>query len=141
MTRARLSPARAALLLLSALLLVLTLTARKPGTPPTLKADEPAYYLGALSLAYDFDFRADPRDLGRAFEDYPYAPIDNLIVMSSDGWRTLYYGKPYSSSACRATRARRRSRSRRRSGRRAGAGPSPSGSSAPRPGCGFQPLC
>lgn len=95
MPRIELSPARAALLLLSAVLLVLTLTARKPGTPPTLKADEPAYYLGALSLAYDFDFRADARDLERAFEDYPYAPIDNLIVMSSDGWRTLYYGKPY----------------------------------------------
>ncbi len=68
---------------------------RKPGTPATLKADEPAYYLGALSLAYDFDFRADERDFVRAYGDYPYAAVENLIVMSSDGWRTLYYGKPY----------------------------------------------
>ncbi len=73
----------------------LTLAACKPGTPATLKADEPAYYLGALSLAYDFDFRADERDFVRAYDDYPYAAVENLIVMSADGWRTLYYGKPY----------------------------------------------
>lgn len=95
MLRADVSKARAGLLLLSAILLTLTLAARKPGTPATLKADEPAYYLGALSLAYDFDFRAEERDFVRAFEDYPYAPVENLIVMSPDGWRTLYYGKPY----------------------------------------------
>ncbi len=95
MLRAEMSPAKAALLLLSVVLLVLTLSARKPGTPPTLKADEPAYYLGALSLAYDFDFRAEERDYERAFADYPYAAIENLIVMSADGWNTIYYGKPY----------------------------------------------
>lgn len=102
MSRADLSPARSALLLLSAVLLVLTLAARKPGTPATLKGDEPAYFLGALSLAYDFDFRADQRDFERAFADYPYAAVENLIVMSSDGWRTLYYGKPYIFSFCAA---------------------------------------
>lgn len=95
MSRPPLTPVRSVLLLLSAVLLMLTLAARKPGTPATLKGDEPAYFLGALSLAYDFDFRADQRDLERAFADYPYAPVQNLIVMSPDGWRTLYYGKPY----------------------------------------------
>lgn len=95
MLRADLSPARAGLLLATVFLLALTLSARKPGTPATLKGDEPAYYLGALSLAYDFDFRADQRDFERAYADYPYASVENLIVMSPDGWRTLYYGKPY----------------------------------------------
>ena len=42
-----------ALTCLSVALLFLPLTHRKPGTPATLKADEPAYYLAALSLAKD----------------------------------------------------------------------------------------
>ena len=93
--RGTFSRAEAALLLVSVVLLVLPLTARKPGTPATLKADEPAYYLGALSLVHDLDFRADTRDFERLFRDFPYAAAQNLIVMSPDGWHTLYYGKPY----------------------------------------------
>lgn len=85
-------------LLLAALfvsLLALPVAIHKPGLPATLKADEPAYFLAALSLVHDFDLRIDEADQRRLFEVYPYLPAENLIVMSGDGWRTLYYGKPY----------------------------------------------
>ncbi len=82
------------LLALSLVLVVSPLTSRKPGTPATLKADEPAYYLAALSLVRDFDLRCETEDLQRLFVEYPYAPTSNLILASGDGWRTLFYGKP-----------------------------------------------
>ena len=88
-------PVAHALLCLSLVLLVLPLTHRKPGTPPTLKADEPAYYLAALSLVKDGDLRCEPKDLARAYREYPYTPVYNLILATDDGWRTLYFGKPY----------------------------------------------
>ncbi|MEM9553359.1 MAG: hypothetical protein AAGC60_03810 [Acidobacteriota bacterium] len=84
-----------ALTLLSIVLLALPVATHKPGLPPTLKADEPAYYLAALSLAFDFDLRVDRHDLDRAFVEFPYLSVQNLIVMSDDGFNTLYYGKPY----------------------------------------------
>lgn len=84
-----------ALAALSAFLLVLPLVAHKPGMPATLKADEPAYFLAALSLAEDFDLLVTEEDRRRLFAAYPYLRADNVIVMSDDGWRTLYYGKPY----------------------------------------------
>ncbi len=84
-----------ALACLSVALLVLPLTHRKPGTPATLKADEPGYYLAALSLAKDGDLRCEPRDLARLFQEYPYGPVRNLILATDDGWNTVYYGKPY----------------------------------------------
>lgn len=80
---------------LTVVLALLPLTAHQPGQPPILKADEPAYYLAALSLAYDGDLRVDVEDRLRLFEGFPYLPVQNLIVMSDDGWRTLYFGKPY----------------------------------------------
>jgi hypothetical protein len=46
----------------------------KPGVPLTLKADEAAYYLMALSLAEDHDLRAEVRDFDRAFREFPYRP-------------------------------------------------------------------
>ncbi|MDA8018600.1 MAG: hypothetical protein MPN21_14260 [Thermoanaerobaculia bacterium] len=76
-------------------LLVLPLAIHKPGLPPTLKADEPAYFLAALSLVHDFDLRVDEADQRRVFETYPYLAANNFIVMTWDGWQTLYYGKPY----------------------------------------------
>ncbi|MEO1367553.1 MAG: hypothetical protein AAFX50_10290, partial [Acidobacteriota bacterium] len=80
---------------LTVVLALLPLTAHQPGQPPVLKADEPAYYLAALSLVHDGDLRVDVEDRLRLFEGYPYLPVQNFIVMSDDGWRTLYFGKPY----------------------------------------------
>ena len=86
---------RLVLVALGLAVLVLPLATHKPGLPPTLKADEPAYFLAALSLVHDFDLRVDEADQRRLFEAYPYLPANNLIVMTRDGWQTLYYGKPY----------------------------------------------
>ncbi len=83
------------LLCLSVALLVLPLTHHKPGMPATFKGDEPAYYLAALSLAKDFDLRCEPKDLERAYREFPYTSIHNLILSTDDGWRTVYFGKPY----------------------------------------------
>ncbi|MEM8960222.1 MAG: hypothetical protein AAGD38_01975 [Acidobacteriota bacterium] len=83
------------LLALSLVLLVLPLVLAKPGTPGSLRADEPAYLLGALSLAFDGDLRCDAKDLERLWHEYPYVPPSNVILMTNDGWQTLYFGKPY----------------------------------------------
>ena len=83
------------LLAVSIFLVLLPLPLVKPGVPLTLKADEAAYYLMALSLAEDHDLRAEPRDFERVFREFPYRPVRNLILMSDDGWRTASYGKPY----------------------------------------------
>ena len=80
---------------LSVVLFLLPLTAHQPGQPPILKADEPAYFLAALSLFHDADLLIEEQDRLRIFEAFPYFPVQNFIVMSDDGWRTLYYGKPY----------------------------------------------
>lgn len=80
---------------LAAFLLLFPLTLSKPGLPLHLKADEAAYYLMALSLAHDFDLKVEARDVDRAFAEFPFRPIENLILMTDDGWRTVYYGKPY----------------------------------------------
>ncbi|MEE2775269.1 MAG: hypothetical protein VYE73_00655 [Acidobacteriota bacterium] len=86
--------ARLALLALTALLLIFPLTLGKPGLPPALKADEPAYYLMGLSLVRDGDLRLEVQDIDRLFDDFPHPPIRNLIVMTDDGWHTVTYSKP-----------------------------------------------
>ncbi len=83
------------LLCLSLVLILLPLTHRKPGMPATLKADEPAYFLAALSLVKDGDLRCETKDLARIYQEFPYAPVQNLILSTDDGWRTVYFGKPY----------------------------------------------
>jgi hypothetical protein len=89
------SPTWFALLCLSLLLVIIPLTVVKPGLPMTLKADEPAYYLMALSLAKDFDLQCELHDLGRLFDEYPYLATFNLILMTDDGWNSVFFGKPY----------------------------------------------
>lgn len=84
-----------AFLSLAVFLLLFTGTVAKPGLPPTLKADEPAYLLMAESLVHDADLLVEARDFPRLLDDYPYLPTDNLILMSDDGWNTIYFGKPY----------------------------------------------
>jgi hypothetical protein len=84
-----------ALVCLTVLLVVFPLMVGKPGLPMTLKADEPAYYLMALSLARDHDLVCDTGDLGRLFDEYPYLAAFNVILMTDDGWHTVFFGKPY----------------------------------------------
>jgi hypothetical protein len=83
------------LLCLGLVLVLFPLTLAKPGLPTSLKADEAAYYLMALSLAHDHDLRLDLRDVDRAFAEFPFRPVSNLIAMTDDGWQTVYFGKPY----------------------------------------------
>ncbi|MEZ5312524.1 MAG: hypothetical protein R2862_02185 [Thermoanaerobaculia bacterium] len=71
------------------------LTLQKPGLPLDLKSDEPAYYLMALSLVQDGDLRCELKDIQRLATEYPYNETKNLILMTDDGWNTVYFGKPY----------------------------------------------
>lgn len=87
-----------ALAALAVLLVSIPLGLAKPGLPTVLKADEPAYYLMARSLAEDGDLRCETRDLERLFEEFPYRAAENLILMTDDGWHTVYFGKPYAYS-------------------------------------------
>ncbi len=86
---------RLAFLSLALFLILFPLGIVRPGWPPTLKADEPAYFAMAQSLAYDLDIRCELQDVRRLVNSYPFLPINNLILMSDDGWETVYYGKPY----------------------------------------------
>jgi hypothetical protein len=79
----------------TAFFLLFPLTLGKPGLPPHLKADEAAYYLASLSLARDGDLRVETKDIGRAFREFPFGPINNFILMTDDGWHTVYFAKPY----------------------------------------------
>lgn len=81
-------------LCLAIVLVSFPLVLPKPGLPVSLKADEAAYTMMALSLAHDGDTRLDPIDVERVFAEFPFRPVSNLIVMSRDGWKTLHYGKP-----------------------------------------------
>ena len=86
---------RLGLLGVSAFLLLFPLTLGKPGVPTHLKADEAAYFGMAMSLAHDRDLTFGPGDVDRFFTAFPYQPVNNLILMSADGWRTVAYAKPY----------------------------------------------
>lgn len=80
---------------LAVFLVLFPLTLDKPGLPPHLKADEAAYYLAAQSLAFDHDLRVEVKDVDRAFREFPFGPVNNMILMTDDGWKTAYYGKPF----------------------------------------------
>jgi hypothetical protein len=82
-------------LCLAAFLVLSPLVLHKPGWPVDLKADEPAYYLMALSLALDGDLRCELHDLRRIFDEFPFVETHNLILATDDGWNTVYFGKPY----------------------------------------------
>ncbi len=84
-----------AFLSMALFLVLFTGTVGKPGLPPTLKADEPAYLLMAQSLVEDGDLLVEARDFPRLLDNYPFLPTQNLILMSDDGWNTIYFGKPY----------------------------------------------
>ncbi len=80
---------------LALFLVVFPLTVQKPGLPMNLKSDEPAYYLMALSLAHDFDLRCELEDIRRLRREFPSDVVENLILMTDDGWRDVYFGKPF----------------------------------------------
>lgn len=86
---------RLTLLCLTVVLAVVPLAVHKPGLPAGLRSDEPAYYLMGLSLAHDLDLRCEPRDLARLFEEFPYDAARNVILMTDDGWHTIFFGKPF----------------------------------------------
>ncbi len=88
-------PVRLVFLSLACFFLLFPLAVPRPGMPPTLKADEPAYYLMAMSLVKDGDLVCDRGDLRRLFDAYPHLPVENLILKSDDGWKTVHFGKPY----------------------------------------------
>ena len=79
----------------AAFLMLFPLTLVKPGWPSGLKADEPAYFMMALSLAHDFDLRVELHDLRRLFDEFSHHKTRNVILMTDDGWNTVYFGKPY----------------------------------------------
>jgi hypothetical protein len=81
---------RLALLSLAVFLVLFTVSVGKPGLPPTLKADEPAYFLMALSLARDGDLRCELQDLHRLFDTYPHLPAENLISLLSAPLTALF---------------------------------------------------
>ncbi len=83
------------LICLTAFLFLFPLCVGKPGMPLTYKADEPAYFLMALSLIQDGDLECNLEDRRRAVDEFPHLPAENTIVMTDDGWRTTYFGKPY----------------------------------------------
>ncbi len=87
--------ARQTLLWLTLLLVLIPLAMAKPGLPGSLKSDEPAYYMMARSLVSDGDLLYERRDIERLFDEFPYLPARNVILMTDDGWRTIYFGKPY----------------------------------------------
>ena len=82
-------------LALALFLVLFPLTLVKPGWPAGLKADEPAYTMMAMSLAHDGDVRVELHDLRRLFNEFSNHPARNVILMTDDGWQTVYYGKPY----------------------------------------------
>lgn len=94
------------LLALALVLVLFPLALGKPGLPLTLKADEPAYYLMALSLADDGDLLCTTEDLDRLDREFPNFSTHNLILMTDNGWNTVYFGKPYIYSLFAAPLAR-----------------------------------
>jgi len=87
--------ARWSFLCVALFLVTFPLVLAKPGMPMTLKSDEPAYYLMALSLVHDHDLVCDLGDIQRLATEFPYQTTKNLILATNDGWRTVVYGKPY----------------------------------------------
>ena len=87
-------PVLLVLVCLSLFLVLFPLAVGKPGLPTHLKADEAAYYLMSLSLARDHDLRCETKDLHRLYDEFP-VDVRNLILSSPDGWKTVYFAKPY----------------------------------------------
>jgi hypothetical protein len=114
-TRAEGNPGRIAAVALGLMLLAFAATVDLPRTAQNFKGDEAAYYTLAQSLAHDFDFTFERKDLVRVWEEFPGGPegiwlkrgkIDRLRASASfpflrwskleDPVRTrLYYAKSF----------------------------------------------
>ncbi|HEY0781848.1 MAG TPA: hypothetical protein VGE98_05275 [Thermoanaerobaculia bacterium] len=86
-------------LCLAVLLLGLSLSIYKVHFPPGPIADEPAYVMMTQSRWHDHDLRYESADLLRAYRLWDQGP-NGLILSTSDGGRTMHYGKPYIYSLC-----------------------------------------
>ncbi|MCB1057774.1 MAG: hypothetical protein KDD11_19920 [Acidobacteria bacterium] len=62
--------------------------------PPGPVADEATYVMMAQSLWHDHDLRYEDRDLVRAYQLWDHGP-HGLILFTTDGGATMFYGKPY----------------------------------------------
>ena len=67
-------PTSIVLLFGSLALILFPLGIQKPGMPLTLRADEPAYYMMAMSLARDGDLQLELKDIQRMFDEFPRLP-------------------------------------------------------------------
>jgi hypothetical protein len=88
-------PVTSAFAAIALFLVLFPLALAKPGLPLSLKSDEPAYYLMALSLVHDRDLVCDLGDIRRLGVEFPHNTARNLILGSDDGFRTVYFAKPY----------------------------------------------
>jgi len=83
---------------LAVVLLGLAGTLYKIHFPPGPVADEAAYALLAESLWHDHDLSFDRRDLARAYDLWDQGPY-GIILFTTDGGESLYFGKPFVYSA------------------------------------------
>jgi hypothetical protein len=83
---------------LGLLLLGLSATLYKVHFPPGPIADEAAYVMMTQSLWHDRDLAYDHRDLLRAYQVWDQGPY-GVILFTTDGGRSMHYGKPYVYSA------------------------------------------
>jgi hypothetical protein len=81
-------------LCLSVLLLGLAAGIYKVHFPPGPIADEAAYVMMTQSLWHDHDLRYESADLLRAYRLWDQGPR-GLILSTTDGGRTMHYGKPF----------------------------------------------
>src|SRR5688572_23532834 len=81
-------------LCLAVLLLGLAGTLYKVHFPPGPIADEAAYVMMAQSLWHDRDLAYEHGDLQRAYQIWDQGP-NGLILFTTDGGRTMHYGKPF----------------------------------------------
>lgn len=81
-----------ALVCLTLFVVLLPATLAKPGIPMFTKADETAYYLAALSLWRDGDWRCEDHDVRRLFREF--IGSDNLLVMSKGRGEPVYFSVP-----------------------------------------------
>ncbi len=83
-----------ALLCATVLLLGLSWSLYKVHFPPGPIGDEPAYVMMTQSLWHDHDLAYDHRDLLRGYQAWDQGP-NGVILFTSDGGKSMYYGKPY----------------------------------------------
>ncbi len=83
-----------ALLCVTVLLMGLSWSLYKVHFPPGPIGDEPAYVMMTQSLWHDHDLVYDHRDLLRGYQAWDQGP-NGVILFTSDGGKSMYYGKPY----------------------------------------------